>query len=213
MVKRERLLLCLILTTFLAACGTPATPGPTLEPTQVLPTRVAIQPTSASTTPGNQPTAVQPTTPPTLAPTVAQPTAAPSQAPATPTRPAGIPATATRVTTVAATTAASSGSSGAAVLGDPARGKVIFNGQGTCFTCHDVSIGNTIVGPSMKGVATRAATRIQGMSAADYIHQHIVKPSVFTVPGFPAGVMPQNFAQVLTPQQINDLVAYLMTLK
>src|SRR5581483_9593781 len=115
---------------------------------------------------------------------------------------------------ITATPAASSGGSGgAAAAGDPARGKAIFNGQGMCFTCHKVSTGNTIVGPSLKGVASRAGTRKSGMLAQDYLHESIVSPNAFVVPGFVPGIMPQNFGQVLTPQQISDVIAYLLTLR
>ena len=32
------------------------------------------------------------------------------------------------------------------------------------------------------------------MSAHDYLYESIVKPNAFIVPGFQAGLMPQNFA-------------------
>jgi len=70
-----------------------------------------------------------------------------------------------------------------------------------------------IVGPSQAGLATRAATRVAGMSAADYIHQSIVEPNAHIVEGFAEGLMYQNYATDLTEDQINDLVAYTLTLE
>ncbi len=70
-----------------------------------------------------------------------------------------------------------------------------------------------IVGPSQAGLATRAETRVAGMSAADYIHQSIVEPNAHIVEGFAEGLMYQNYATDLTEEQINDLVAYTLTLK
>ena len=44
---------------------------------------------------------------------------------------------------------------------------------------------------------------------AQYVHESIVDPNAYVVQGFSAGLMPQNFSQVLKPQQIADLVAFL----
>ena len=59
--------------------------------------------------------------------------------------------------------------------------------------------------------ATRAASRIPGLSAEEYIRNSMVNPSDYLVEGFP-DVMAKNLAQVLSSQDIADLVAYLMTL-
>ncbi len=94
-----------------------------------------------------------------------------------------------------------------------ANGQTVFTTVGACRTCHDVEKGIPIVGPSLKGVATRAGNRKPGMAAIDYLHESIVKPNAYVVDGFSANIMPQNMGELLTPQEINDLVAYLMTLK
>jgi len=98
---------------------------------------------------------------------------------------------------------------------DPAaaRGEALFKGMGACNTCHDVTDGTVIVGPSLRGIASRAAQREPGVSAQAYIEESIVAPNKFIVPGFQAGLMPQTYAERLTKDQIVDLVAYLMTLK
>jgi Fe-S-cluster-containing hydrogenase component 2 len=82
-----------------------------------------------------------------------------------------------------------------------------------CRICHSLEPGVVLVGPSFDGVATRAATRVPGMSAEDYIRQSILDPNAYVVEGFPAGQMLQNFGELLTPEQIDDLVAFLLTLK
>ncbi len=51
------------------------------------------------------------------------------------------------------------------------------------------------------------------MTAEEYLHQSIVDPNAFVVPGFPKGQMIQNFGKILTEEEINDLVAFLLTLK
>lgn len=115
--------------------------------------------------------------------------------------------------TVVPTITLSAQNASSQLSGAAARGKALFTGVGSCFTCHDTSSGVKIVGPSLKGVANRAASREPGKSADDYLHESIQAPNAFVVEGFPPGIMPQNFAQQLTKDQINDLVAYLETLK
>src|SRR5438128_753184 len=66
-------------------------------------------------------------------------------------------------------------------------GKEIYNTGGTakvpCATCHTLD-GSTLVGPSFQGISERAGSRIEGVSAEDYIRQSIQHPSQFVVPGF-----------------------------
>jgi cytochrome c len=144
--------------------------------------------------------------------TVVPPTSVPvTEVASAPT--ATVPATATLPPT--ATTAASTGGTmpehGSS--GDAVAGQRVFTGIGGCSSCHDVTSGMTIVGPTMKGIAVIAATRKEGMSAEDYLHESIVDPNKFVVKGFTQGLMPQTFKQTLSAKQISDVVAYLMTLK
>ena len=109
----------------------------------------------------------------------------------------------------------SSASSGDSLpSGDATRGAALFtqsiNGAPACSTCHTLD-GSTLVGPSLKGYAAVAATRVEGMSAADYTRNSILQPAAYIVSGFP-NLMYGQFAQQLTPQQTADLVAYLLTL-
>lgn len=131
-----------------------------------------------------------------------EPTATATARPATAT---SAPATATRTATTApATTTPSNGA------GDPVKGQTVFNSKG-CAGCHSTGT-NTVVGPGLGGVATRAATRKPGMSAQAYLDESILAPSAFVVPGFTAGVMPTLF-QSTGDEGFKDLVAYLLTLK
>jgi len=82
-----------------------------------------------------------------------------------------------------------------------------------CVTCHSTDEGVTLVGPSHAGIGTRAATEAPGMSAADFLEQSIREPDAVVTEGFSPGVMYQNYDTDLTDQQIDDLVAYLLTLK
>lgn len=109
---------------------------------------------------------------------------------------------------------------GATGAGSAERGKALYN-QTTigpnsapgCVTCHSLEPDKVIVGPSHAHIATVAETAVPGMSAAEYLRESIVNPDAHVTEGFPAGVMYQNYGKDLTEQEINDLVAFLLTLK
>lgn len=98
--------------------------------------------------------------------------------------------------------------------GDAARGAELFTesvgGAPACSTCHTVD-GSTLVGPSMQGYGAVAGTRVEGQSAEEYTHTSIIQPPSFIVSGF-SNVMFGQYGQRLSPQQIADLTAYLLTL-
>jgi len=104
------------------------------------------------------------------------------------------------------------------------RGAAVFNGPGACATCHALTPDTTLVGPSLAGIATRAAERIrepgyqgEATSVEAYLRESVLEPNRHLVPGerFAAAgrsLMPDNYGQLLTPAQIDDLVAYLASL-
>ncbi len=107
---------------------------------------------------------------------------------------------------------------------DPAQGKTIFRGQAVidgfiaCQTCHpaDPALPNG-VGPNLAGVALRGATRVPGLSAAEYISHSIRVHDEYVVPGFSPGIakalVGRDFGEILSDQQVDHLVAYLLTLE
>lgn len=105
-------------------------------------------------------------------------------------------------------------------VGNAANGEVLFtqptigaNNAPGCITCHSLQPDVVIVGPSQAGLATRAGTRVAGQSAEDYIRNSITHPNDFVVEGFAEGLMYQNYATDLTVEEIDDLVAFTLTLK
>ncbi len=108
----------------------------------------------------------------------------------------------------------------AAGPGDAARGKALYektvigpNAAPGCITCHSMEAGVVLVGPSHKGIATVAETAVSGKTAEEYMKESITTPDAHLTEGFQAGVMYPTYAKELTEQEINDLVAYLLTLK
>ncbi len=107
-----------------------------------------------------------------------------------------------------------------------ARGEAIFRNQDfACASCHSAQPGVVMAGPSLAGIGSRAAETIAASAyagsakdAAAYIHESIVDPSAHLVPGanFSAGgmsLMPPGFGDRMDEEQLDDLTAYLMSLK
>lgn len=102
--------------------------------------------------------------------------------------------------------------------GDPTAGERLYretslDTNAGCRICHSLQPEVRIVGPSLAGVASRAATRIPGLSAEAYLRESILAPDAYVVAGYPAGQMLPDLGKTLTPEQIEDLVAFMLTLK
>ncbi len=96
-----------------------------------------------------------------------------------------------------------------------------------CAACHAIQAGVTLAGPSLAGLALRAAERVadpaytgSANDALGYIRESIVSPSIHLVPGAnfstgPGGIslMPDDYGTRLDDEQISHLVAYLATLR
>ena len=100
------------------------------------------------------------------------------------------------------------------------RGQALFekttlgpNSAPGCLTCHSREPGQTLVGPSLAGVAERADNTVEGQSAEEYLHESIVNPDAQVVAGFSRNIMYKNYGTDLAEGEIKDLVAYLLTLK
>ena len=79
--------------------------------------------------------------------------------------------------------------------------------------CHSLEPGVRIVGPSQAGLATRAGTRRPGYSAELYIYESITRPNAYIVDTFQPDLMPKTFKETLKPQDLANLIAFLLTLK
>lgn len=104
------------------------------------------------------------------------------------------------------------------VAGNAGNGAQLFSqGRGdapACSTCHNVSSGQTEfkLGPNLAGIGEQAGTRIEGLSAEQYLHQSIVEPGVHLVSGF-RDLMYPNYATHFNEEEIRDIIAYLFTLE
>jgi cytochrome c oxidase subunit 2 len=92
----------------------------------------------------------------------------------------------------------------AAKAGEELFAQTVIGSQAGCITCHSLDAGVVIVGPSMDGI---------GNKGEDYLKESILDPDAKLADGFPAGTMPQVWGDELTSEQVDQLVAYLLTLK
>ncbi len=93
--------------------------------------------------------------------------------------------------------------------GDPVNGQNVFLDNG-CSACHSTG-ENRVVGPGLSGVFDRAASRVAGQSAEEYVFTAITDPSSFIVDGF-SNAMPSTFGTTIAEDDLQDLIAYLATL-
>lgn len=105
------------------------------------------------------------------------------------------------------------------VTGSPQvqEGNYLLRSHG-CLGCHttDGTVGTT--GPTFKGLSGSQVQLADGSTVTandSYLRASIQYPSAQTVKGFPAGYMEASIKhrKKLTPQQIDDIVAYIDTLK
>lgn len=118
--------------------------------------------------------------------------------------------------------AACGGGGGAAAGPSPERGKALYESKTLgsksaegCVSCHayDETKGDDSKAPFTKGTATRAASRVPGMTAEEYIRESITTPDAYVVEKYKAGDMYQEWAKDLSKQEMDDLIAYLLTEK
>jgi nitric oxide reductase subunit C len=111
---------------------------------------------------------------------------------------------------------------------DPvALGEALFRASPpACFTCHSTAPGVILAGPPVAGMARRAAEVVESekytgsaTTAEGYIRESILEPHAHITegPDFYAvndrSVMPDNYDETLTAEQVDQLVAYLMSLR
>ncbi len=102
--------------------------------------------------------------------------------------------------------------------GDLAKGQALFESSAVgseavpCSACHSVQ-GIKLTGPALNGIALTAASRVPGQDAETYLFNSIVNPNQHILERYVKGVMPADYDKKFTPQQIRDLLTYLLTLR
>lgn len=106
--------------------------------------------------------------------------------------------------------------------GDAERGRALADGALGCTVCHAL----TPVGPAwaaaggQPGLAERAAQHIAAPDYAgaattpeQYLVESVMQPNAYLVEGFDQGVMPADFGDKVTLQQMADLLAYMLSFR
>ncbi len=104
--------------------------------------------------------------------------------------------------------------------GDPEAGRALTEGTLGCAACHMLSE----VGPSwaakdgLPGLAVRAEIRIgqddyqgEATTAVQYLIESVVRSNAYVVEGYQPNIMPPNFGERITLQNMADLLAYMLT--
>ncbi|MEL7233121.1 MAG: c-type cytochrome, partial [Chloroflexota bacterium] len=116
----------------------------------------------------------------------------------------------------------------AIAAGDVELGEQVFNmqydtavGPWICASCHSVTEDMLrLVGPGQWGLYERAEERLAESGDPDvvtYVRNSILMPQAYIVPAdaggpYPANLMPPNYGEVLTDEELDAVVAYLLTL-
>lgn len=108
--------------------------------------------------------------------------------------------------------------------GDPATGRATFAGRklGNCLACHqngdlaNEELFHGEVGPPLDGVAdrwTEAELRAIVINSKQVFGEHTIMPAFYRDTGFNRPLEDFEGKTILTAQQVEDLVAYLQTLR
>ena len=95
--------------------------------------------------------------------------------------------------------------------GDPRQGAIVF-AKFPCVSCHAINGSGGGVGPALDKIGLTAASRVAGVTAAQYIYHVLTYPEDASLPNYRNTVMP-GFGTSATPPELRDLTAYLLSLK
>jgi mono/diheme cytochrome c family protein len=85
--------------------------------------------------------------------------------------------------------------------------QVFESPEASCLACHGLG-REGLRAPDLAGIGARAAERVAGQSAEQYIRESIVNPCAYVVEGYDC-IMPQTFAQTLGQAKVTALIAFL----
>lgn len=93
---------------------------------------------------------------------------------------------------------------------DASAGEQIALANG-CTGCHAVDPAQEMTGPTWYNMGNTAIVRVANESPGQYLHHSIVAPNDYIVSGYPANIMPANYEDQLSEQDLATLVAYLLS--
>ena len=100
--------------------------------------------------------------------------------------------------------------------GEPATGEEIYDtrymraGGVKCSECHTLEEQGAGQIVSLASLSEQAAERVEGMSAEAYVRQSILDPNAHLIDGSSRSAMPANYGEILSDEEIDNLVAFLL---
>jgi len=101
-------------------------------------------------------------------------------------------------------------------VGDITAGETLFNStveltgpDYACSVCHTLD-GVNGRSPSLAGISAVAGDRVDGVSDVEYLRESILDPAASEVDEW-ASVMPRTYSESLSEEQVNNLIAFLLT--
>ncbi len=90
-------------------------------------------------------------------------------------------------------------------------GRLIYSQR--CASCHSLDIAVTsLPGPPLADIGHRAGIRVLGQTAEEYLRNSVLNPSDYIVEGY-QDLMQKNLGELLSTQELDNLIAFLMTLR
>lgn len=91
-------------------------------------------------------------------------------------------------------------------------------GCGGCHVIPGVPGAVGVVGPNQSNLGAYAGDRIEGYTAEEYIRESILMPNAYIAEECPTGpcianIMPQNYGELLSDEEVDAVVAYLASLR
>ncbi len=106
--------------------------------------------------------------------------------------------------------------------GNAERGKQIYYGETVlrkdnlqaCIDCHaTTAAGTETIGQPLHDIGARAGSVVAGQSAVEYLRTSILEPDALLTGNYQEGIMPRNYKDLLSQQDLNDVISYLLTLQ
>ena len=89
-------------------------------------------------------------------------------------------------------------------------GREIYEGKGTCVSCHTIGSGEAGRFPDLAGIGASSASRVESLSDVEYLAESLYEPDLYIVDGFRPGMPAVDKPPIsLNPQEVLAVVAYL----
>lgn len=93
------------------------------------------------------------------------------------------------------------------------RGEILFRGQGACLSCHTIDGSENPNGPSAIGMLERIQAREPDADIRALLRAAIVDTNAFILEPYRGDLMPTNFGEIFTDEQLDDIITYILSIQ